>query len=98
MIDQVIKDKLNLKPSGKQTGESFSNNCEVMIIPSLSILDNTVYLMDCNREGEPLQEQHLCLYTSNTDRSMYVAKDFFLDCPVEEIFEKLNGMILNNLQ
>jgi hypothetical protein len=98
MIDQAIKDKLNLKPSDKQTGESFINNCEVMIIPALSILDNSVYLMGCNREGKPLQEQHLCLYTSNSDRSMYVAKGFFFDCPVEEIFEKLNDMILNNLQ
>lgn len=57
MIDQEIIDKLKLRDEGVHHGESFIHNCQILTWPIRKTFK--VYVMDCDLEGKPLENNTL---------------------------------------
>jgi hypothetical protein len=54
MVCRELKKKLRLIDTCITLGTSYRNNCEVCIIPALSVLNQEAYICDCYLDGTPL--------------------------------------------
>lgn len=60
MIKEELIKKLGLRDEGVHNGESFMHNCQILIWPIRKTFK--VYVMDCDLEGKPLENNTLNVF------------------------------------